>query len=120
MIDLFQIHLLLHLDRFHLFQLGLEIRLHFLLGAIRKPNIEVGFVWEQTLDQLSIFTLEEAEHGHAFLIIMLAVAVGLGLEVGEEAQDAPLALPKSDAHLLLELLTLVSSLVFHGFPPIIL
>lgn len=120
MIYLFQVYFLLHLYRFHLFQLRLDVRLHLLLSSLCEPHIEVRLVGQQALDQLSIFTLEEAEYGHTFLIIMLAVPVGLGLEVSEEAQDAPRPLPEAHAHLLLELLTLVSSLVLHGFPPIIL
>lgn len=120
MIDLLQIYLLLYLNRLHLFQLRLEIRLHLLLSPIRKPNIEVRLVRQHALDQLSIFALEETEYGHSFLIIMLAVSVGFGLEVSEEAQDASGSLAKTHTHLLLELLTLVSSLVFHSFPPIIL
>lgn len=57
--------------------------------------------------------MEEAEDGHAFLIIVESVSIGLGFEVGEEAEDAASAFVELHAHFLFELLAFVSGLVFH-------
>jgi hypothetical protein len=48
------------------------------------------------------------------------IPVGFGLEIGEEPQDGSRTIVESNPHLLFELFSLVPSLVFHNFAPIIL
>ena len=57
--------------------------------------------------------MEEAKDSHAFLIVVESVTVGLGFEVGEEAEDAACAFVELHPHFLFELLAFVSGLVFH-------
>jgi hypothetical protein len=57
--------------------------------------------------------VEEAKDSHAFLIVVEPVTVGLGFEVGEEAEDAACAFVELHPHFLFELLAFVSGLVFH-------
>lgn len=48
-VDLLQVHLLLHLNRLHLLQLRLQVRLHLLLRPLCELHVEVGLVGEQAL-----------------------------------------------------------------------
>lgn len=113
MVLFLQIHLLLNLYRLDPLQFRLQVRLHFLLHSLLEPDVEVRAVGQHAFYQFSILALEEAQHCHPLLIVMLLIFVRPCFEVSQETQDGLTSLIESNTHLFLEFLTLVTNSFSH-------
>ena len=119
MVEFLKVDLLDEFDGFDLLHFGLEVGLDFLLHAVLEGYVEVGLVGEEALDEFAVLAPEEAQHGHAFFVVVLAILEGLGFEVGEEGSHFAIFVVVGYTHFLLVLFPLVPyPLLDHDYPPI--